>query len=72
MPSVKPAMARPPARDDARPRTGTVQAPTALLIGMDPLDVTVRSILSLAAPYKPGTIVRAERVLDEYRDDFRR
>lgn len=35
---------------------------------MDRLDETVRSILVLAASYKPGTIVRAERVVDAYLD----
>lgn len=38
--------------------------------GMDPLDDTVRSILALAASYKLGTIIKAERVVDEYLDAF--
>lgn len=37
---------------------------------MDPLDDAVRSILALAASYKPGTIIMAERVVDEYLDAF--
>ncbi|BAU88799.1 hypothetical protein MPPM_0194 [Methylorubrum populi] len=37
---------------------------------MDSLDDTVRTILALAASYRPGTIVRAERVVDAYLDDF--
>ncbi|GJD92374.1 hypothetical protein BHAOGJBA_5928 [Methylobacterium hispanicum] len=37
---------------------------------MDQLDETVRSILALAATYKPGTIIRAERVVDAYLADF--
>lgn len=36
---------------------------------MDPLDHTVRSILTLAAFYKPGTIIEAERVVDAYLDE---
>lgn len=31
---------------------------------------TVRSILALAGSYKPGTIIKAERVVDAYLDDF--
>lgn len=38
--------------------------------GMDTLDDTVRSILALAATYKPGTIIKAERVVDVYLDNF--
>ncbi len=37
---------------------------------MDQLDKTVGSILALAATYRPGTIVRAERVVDAYLDEF--
>ncbi|BAU88786.1 hypothetical protein MPPM_0181 [Methylorubrum populi] len=37
---------------------------------MDQLDQTVRSILARAATYKPGTIIRAERVMDAYLDTF--
>lgn len=37
---------------------------------MDPLDETVRSILGLAASCKPGTIIKAERVVDAYLGDF--
>lgn len=33
---------------------------------MDQLDGTVRSLLTLAARYRPGTIVEAERVVDFY------
>lgn len=39
-------------------------------IGMDGLDEIVRSILALAASYKPGTIIKAERVVDDYLDGF--
>jgi hypothetical protein len=37
---------------------------------MDELDETVRSILALAASYKPGTIIKAERLVDAYLDQF--
>jgi|GEM_PF-2837896 len=37
---------------------------------MDPLDHTVCSILTLAASYKPGTIIEAERVVDAHLDEF--
>lgn len=37
---------------------------------MDQLDETVRSILALAASYRPGTIIKAERVVDAYLDQF--
>ncbi|MGX9981562.1 hypothetical protein [Methylobacterium fujisawaense] len=37
---------------------------------MDQRDQTVRSILALAASYRPGTIIRAERVVDAYLDEF--
>lgn len=37
---------------------------------MDQLDETVRSILALAASYRPGTIIKAERVVDAYLDEF--
>ncbi|WP_238193912.1 hypothetical protein [Methylobacterium frigidaeris] len=30
----------------------------------------MRSILLLAASYKPGTIIKAERVVDAYLDEF--
>ncbi|URD35101.1 hypothetical protein M6G65_21500 [Methylobacterium tardum] len=33
---------------------------------MDRLGETVRSILTLSASYKPGTIIRAEQVVDAY------
>jgi hypothetical protein len=39
-------------------------------IGTDQLDETVRSILALAASYRPGTIIKAERVVDAYLDDY--
>lgn len=35
-------------------------------IRMDPLDDTVRSLLALAARYRPGTIIEAESVVDAY------
>lgn len=44
---------------------------TRCYYGMDTLDDTVRSILALAATYKPGTIIKAERVVDEYLDEFK-
>ncbi|MEZ0253251.1 MAG: hypothetical protein ACAH20_20180 [Methylobacteriaceae bacterium] len=39
---------------------------------MNSLDDTVRSILALAASYKPGTIIKAERVVDAYLGEFER
>jgi hypothetical protein len=38
---------------------------------MDPLNDNVRSILALATSYKPGTIIKAERVLDAKLDELR-
>ena len=35
-------------------------------IRMDPLEATVRALLALAARYRPGTIIEAERVVDSY------
>ena len=37
---------------------------------MDQLDNTVRSLLALAASYKPGTIIAAEQVVDGYLTQF--
>jgi hypothetical protein len=37
---------------------------------MEQLDETLRSILTLAANYKPGTIIQAERVVDIYLANF--
>jgi hypothetical protein len=37
---------------------------------MDPLDDKVRSILALADSYKAGNIIKAERVVDAYLDNF--
>ncbi|AWN37737.1 hypothetical protein [Methylobacterium radiodurans] len=37
---------------------------------MDTLDDTMRSILALAATYRPGTIIKAEQVVDAYLDEF--
>ena len=37
---------------------------------MNRLDDTVRSLLALAASYKPGTIIAAERVVDAYLTQF--
>jgi hypothetical protein len=58
---------------DVRPGERRPEPPrvTRRYYGMDTLDDTVRSILALAATYKPGTIIKAEQVVDAYLDEFR-
>ena len=37
---------------------------------MDPLEYTVHTLLALAARYRPGTIIKAVRVVDAYLAEF--
>ena len=63
-------MARYALRSRARHASRNRPSARGAITGMDRLEDTVRSILALAASYKPGTIIKAERVVDAYLDQF--